>query len=244
MRPGERLNDFQEALLAALGGFEARVWTALPGLVNSFDATAMTCTVQPTIMGSYRDAAGTLQNVTMPLLLDCPVVFPGGGGVTLTFPLAAGDEVLVVFSSRCIDAWWQSGGVQPQAEFRMHDLSDGFVIAGVRSQPRRLTVSTSAAQLRTDSGNTLIEINPSGELMTLKSPNPITVDAPGLIVNGYLQTNSVAGADASATIHGDIKADGAVTAGQGTGDEVNLQTHTHGGVQAGGAHTAEPDAGT
>ena len=31
------------------------------------------------------------------------MVFPGGGGFALTFPVAAGDECLVVFASRCID---------------------------------------------------------------------------------------------------------------------------------------------
>ena len=68
-----------------------------------------------------------------------PVVFPGGGGFALTFPVAAGDECLVVFASRCIDAWWQSGGVGEPMEPRMHDLSDGFALIGVRSQPAHVS---------------------------------------------------------------------------------------------------------
>ena len=47
-----------------------------------------------------------------------------------------GDECLVIFSERCIDAWWALGGVQPLAELRAHDYSDGFAILGVRSRAR------------------------------------------------------------------------------------------------------------
>jgi hypothetical protein len=46
------------------------------------------------------------------------------------------------------------------------------------------------------------------------------------------------------TVTGAITATGGVTAGQGTGDQVTLQSHTHGGVQSGGSLTAAPTAGT
>ncbi|MGC8050122.1 Gp138 family membrane-puncturing spike protein, partial [Salmonella enterica] len=78
---------------------------------------------------------------------------------SMTFPVAQGDECLVVFASRCIDSWWQSGGIQEQAELRMHDLSDGFAILGFRSQPRALSnISTTSAQLRSDDGATFIDL--------------------------------------------------------------------------------------
>ena len=78
------------------------------------------------------------------------MVFPGGGGWSITFPVSKGDEALVVFASRCIDDWWQSGGVGIQPDLRMHDLSDGFAIIGPRSQPRKLNpaISTIAVDSR------------------------------------------------------------------------------------------------
>ena len=146
----ERQDDPVESQRAALDGRQAEIWTALPGIVQSFDPVAMTVTVQPAVAGRVTDETGKTSSVNMPLLPDVPVVFPGGGGFTLTFPVASGDECLVVFASRCIDAWWQSGGIGEPMEPRMHDLSDGFALVGVRSQARRLSpaVDSENVQIR------------------------------------------------------------------------------------------------
>lgn len=147
------------------------LWTALPGIVQSFDPVAMTCQVQPAIQGKVRSEDGTITLVNLPMLLDCPVVFPHGGGCSMTFPIKPGDECLVVFSSRAIDLWWQSGGVQPPVEMRMHDLSDGFVLVGAYSQPKVLqNVSTAAVQLRSDDGQAFFELNPETHNFTLTTP--------------------------------------------------------------------------
>lgn len=53
-----------------------QVWTALPGIIQKFDAGALTCEVQPAIKGRITQEDGSIQLVNMPLLLDCPVVFP------------------------------------------------------------------------------------------------------------------------------------------------------------------------
>lgn len=158
----ELLNDPEEALRAALDGFRAGLWTAVPGIIQSFNATAQTVEVQPAIKAKLRRPNGDVVSVALPLLVDVPVVFPCGGGFTLTFPITPGDECLVVFSSRCIDAWWQSGGVQEPMEARMHDLSDGFAFVGARSQVRTFEVDTSNVQLRSDDGENFIEITPAG----------------------------------------------------------------------------------
>lgn len=147
----------------ATRGTQAKIWTTLPGIIESFDAVKMTATVQPAIQGLTSNADGSPKYINMPLLLDCPVVFPRGGGFTLTFPITAGDECKISFSSRCIDGWWLNGGVQPPLEYRMHDLSDGFVEVGPMSQEHLITdVSTSAAELRTDDGAVKLSILPTG----------------------------------------------------------------------------------
>jgi hypothetical protein len=163
--PRERQNDAEEAFRAAWQGLQAGLWTAMPGIIDSFDPVKMTCQVTLSIFGQQRAEDGTIIQIQIKPLQDCPVVFPSGGGFNLTFPLTEGDEVLVVLASRCIDSWWQSGGIQSQAELRMHDLSDGFVLPGVRSQPRVLSggVSTSATQIRSDDGNTAITLK-NGEI--------------------------------------------------------------------------------
>lgn len=51
------------------------------------------------------------------------------------------------------------GGVQNQVECRRHDLSDGFAIIGVWSQPRVIPgYSTGSAQLRNDAGSAYVEL--------------------------------------------------------------------------------------
>lgn len=168
----EVTDDPVEAMRVALQGFQAEIWTALPGIIESFDPVKMTVRVQPAVKArvfSHDDnpplpgavlEADNWWNVPLPLLVDVPVMFPGGGGFTMTFPVVAGDEALVVFSSRSIDNWWYQGGVQNQSVLALHDLSDGFAFVGVRSQPRVLTpaVSATAVAIRSDDNTVHIKI--------------------------------------------------------------------------------------
>lgn len=168
MDRAERLDDREESLRLALESSQAQMWTAMPGVITEVDLAAQTCTVQPAIMGEATDAKGSTKAVQMPLLVDVPLVWPRAGGFALTFPVKAGDECLVVFASRCIDGWWQSGSVSPQAESRMHDLSDGFAILAPTSQKKALGgVSGGAVELRTESGDAFISLDAGGNI-TLK----------------------------------------------------------------------------
>ena len=233
----ERWAEPVEALRAALDGRQAEMWTALPGIVQSFDPAAMTVSVQPAVAGRISDEAGKAASVDLPILPDVPVVFPGGGGFALTFPVAAGDECLVVFASRCIDAWWQSGGVGEPMEPRMHDLSDGFALVGVRSQPHRLSpaVHTGNTQLRADDGSAYGEITPGGAVtavgpssVTVRSGGSITLDAPRIVIKGLLSMQSQGGGATTATLAGSLNATGDVTA-----SNISLNSHTHPGDSGG-----------
>ncbi|USS44606.1 hypothetical protein NFI99_23550 [Burkholderia glumae] len=184
MNREERVNDPLAALRAVVRGQQAEIWTALPGIIESYDSGAQTVAIQAGLKVPVRAGDGTVTTVELPQLVDCPAQFPSGGNSTLTFPVARGDECLVVFASRCIDAWWQSGGVQEQAENRMHSLSDGFALLGFRSKPRALTnVSTTSAQLRSDDGTTYVDLNPMAGTLKLVAPGGLEIDAPTVKVN-------------------------------------------------------------
>ncbi|MBK0706946.1 Gp138 family membrane-puncturing spike protein [Klebsiella pneumoniae] len=222
---------------------------SMPGIIQSFDPDAVTAVVQPAIKGAEQDESGAEVSVNLPLLVDVPVLFPRGGGCTLTFPVKAGDECLVIFADRCIDFWWQSGGIQEPVDERMHDLSDAFCIVGPQSQAKKIGgISTTAAQLRTDDGSAFIEVA-AGHDVTVKTSGKLTASADGgteitspeIILNGNVTINGnlsqgMGESGGSATMHGPVTVTNDVTAGG-----KSLMTHTHGGVEHGNDSTGEPE---
>ncbi|MFG0232798.1 Gp138 family membrane-puncturing spike protein [Achromobacter sp. 413638] len=243
----ESLNDPEASLRAGMRGALAETWTAMPALIVDFDPVAMTCSAQPAIRARVTAPSGGQQHVPLPLLLDCPVYFPSGGNCTLTFPVKPGDECLVVFASRCIDAWWQSGGVQDQAEMRMHDLSDGFVFVGVRSQPRVLpSVNTGATELRSDDGSTFLRLDPASQKVKIVAPGGFEVVAPvsefsdQVLVKGLLSYVAglvgSGGQGSAARITGALNVIGQIVA---NGKRVD-DTHTH-TAQGANAATTPPN---
>lgn len=194
----ERSADFTAALKVALSGWQRSIETASPGIIVSYDAADNTATVQPAVRAvvlAHDKATGkpSPQHTQLPLLVKVPIVWPAGGGFTLTFPLKAGDEVLVVFGSRCIDAWWQSGGVQNQIEFRAHDLSDGFAIPGPRSVPSVIgSISSTGAELRADDGSCILAINSGGEI-TLKAPGAVRITGDLFVAGNITATGTISG---------------------------------------------------
>lgn len=184
---------------------------SMPGIIQSFDPDAVTAVVQPAIKGAEQDESGAEVSVNLPLLVDVPVIFPRGGGCTLTFPVKAGDECLVIFADRCIDFWWQSGGIQEPVDERMHDLSDAFCIVGPQSQAKKISgISTSAVELRSDDGSAKLSLNPTSGAINGTAPGGFNLNGLQILPDGRLQL-----------------VDGSI-----------VDKHTHGGVESGGSSTA------
>ncbi len=204
----EILNDNEESLRLALENMQSNLWTCLPAIIERVDLEKQTIEAQPTIQGQITDEEGIISYVNMPLLVDVPICFPKGGGYAITFPLEIGDEVLVVFSSRCIDGWWQNGGITSAPEFRMHDLSDGFAILAPTSQPLKLSsVSSNSFVIRDNEGTKKIEIN--GSKIYIKSDGNIELEASSTNISSTGSINLIS--DTSITLMApDIYLDGDV----------------------------------
>lgn len=237
----------REVYDSILKGAKQSIRVSMPGIIKSFDPETVTCVVEVSIYIPKPESAEgksidrlPQDNVFYPLILDAPVIFPRGGGCTLTFPVSAGDECLVVFADRCIDFWWQSGGVQNGSRGRMHDYSDAFVIPGPQSQAKKISgISTTAAQLRTDDGSAFIELAAGGNI-TATTAGSATINAPEIILNGNVTINGnlsqgMGDSGGTATMHGPVTVTNDVTAGG-----KSLMTHTHGGVETGSGNTGEP----
>lgn len=133
--------------------------TCIPGIIESFDKDKQTCQAQPAIQRIWTDKGP----MNLPLCVDCPVAFPGGGGFFLTFPVEAGDECMIHFSERCIDNWYASGVIAAPADYRMHDLSDGMCVVGINNQAKAISnFSMDGVQLRSRDGQQSISLNTNG----------------------------------------------------------------------------------
>ncbi len=239
----------QQSFDALAASIFSMMRVSLPGIIQSFDPETVTCVVQPAIKGTVPNKSGDPVSSDMTLLMDVPVMFPRGGGCTLTFPIKPGDECLIVFSDRCTDFWWQSGGVQEPADDRQHDLSDAFAIVGPQSQAKKISgISMSGAQLRTDDGAAFVEVA-AGHAITVQTPGKLTasaqggaeITAPEIILNGNVTINGnlsqgMGEGGGTATMQGPVSVTNDVTAGG-----KSVMTHTHGGVETGGGNTGGPN---
>lgn len=113
----------------------ADVNVAIPARVESFDPTTQRCSAQPLIRRAYRDEAGERvgdASARLPVINDVPVVFPGAGAFSITFPVTKGDTVLLIFSQASIDKWLSRGDDVDPLDDRRHSLNDAIAIPGLR----------------------------------------------------------------------------------------------------------------
>lgn len=129
-----------------------------------------------------------------PLLQGVPFVVLGGGSSHLTFPIAVGDNCLLLFNDYEIDRWWDTGENLPSNFERKHDISDAFALVGVHSMVDLIQGYSNYVHLKY-SNNSSITV---GE--TIDVTNEQTN------VSGKLDVGD------DATFHGDITGDAKATA--------------------------------
>lgn len=235
MKREERVEDLYATIRYALEGLRSEIQTSTPAIIQSFDPIKRTCTAQPTIKSLLTGLDGKKQWVQLPVIVDIPVIFPSGGGYTLTFPIAQGDECLLIFASRCIDAWWYNGGIQNQDDVRFHDYSDGFALVGVNSVPNVIpSISTNSVQLRSNNGADFVEIK--NDKINVVSTNEIVLTSPKITLNA---TNKIVLNSPLTEIAGNITSTGTLGtgtanfAGEGTFAGHTVGHHTHADPQGG-----------
>lgn len=172
-------SDVDQEVATAIENHLKDVHTCLPGKIVSYDPVANTAVVQPAIQRVFVEGGPT----NLPLLLDVPVYFPGGGDFTVTFPVAAGDECVLFFSERCIDFWHAQGDIKPPAVYRLHDLSDAFAFVGIRNQKRRLAnIQTDGMELRNADRSVAIKLTSTGIQVLGNITSTGTIQAQDVIV--------------------------------------------------------------
>lgn len=204
---------------SVLGKFLQQTDDMLPAIVIAYDRVSNRATVQPQVMMGSTSG----EKISRAQIASVPVLNIGGGGFVLSFPIKPGDLGWIKASDRDISLYLQGGLKEewPNTK-RMHSFQDGLFIPDVL---KTFTVDGEDAErvvLQTTDATTRIAIAPG--LVKITTPGTVEVDAP--------------------TVHmtGDLQVDGSITAqGEVTGNGIVLSTHTHGGVQPGGANTSAPN---
>lgn len=124
---------FPEWITALLDARMLRVRVAAPGHIKSYDASKRLADIE--VGTNPADPADPSVFVPRGIIRNVPIVFPGGGGYSLTFPLKAGDKVELVFQDHSIDQWKERGTVVDVVDLRNHHDSDAMAFPGLRATP-------------------------------------------------------------------------------------------------------------
>jgi len=140
------------------------------GKIKSYTSATNTATVTINVIRNLKNGT-TLE---YPELEDCPVFMLYGGTASITMPIASGDDCLILFNDRCLDDWALSGDVVAPTDTRIHSLSDGIVLVGVKSMA---DVSAVPSCLSINGGTNKISIKNSTPKADLKKILDLLVDA-------------------------------------------------------------------
>lgn len=223
----ERFDDPEETIRAAIEQHMARVWTSAPARVVAYDAAKQTVSLQVTQKAFVKQPDGSVKAMTVPVLQDIRVQFPAGGGQSITFPIAVGDEGMATFTTRSPDGWQQTGQDSAPPDAGVSNLSNAFFQPGLKPDTKVLpNVSTTETQIRSDDGNTKIGVSGAGGL-SLSTDKSVGITA--------AQGVTIGSGSGETAITGTVRITGELIV-----NDIVFSTHKHTGVQTGGGTSTGP----
>lgn len=233
-RSKDRLSSLEALAQHAIKNALKDLHTMLPGIIDTFDPSTQTCKVQPAIKRIFTDG----EEVELPVLINVPVSFPTAGDFSITFPIKKGDECIILFSERSLDNWLKFGDIRKPNDKRFHDLSDGLVLMGLRSNPNALSsYDPNNLVIRDETNDAKIIIGDDKKIL-LDSSVEVIVTAPNTKIDGTLNVTGAVTLDSELSVTGattvaDISADNVEASGDVTAGGISLTSHTHGYIGAG-----------
>ncbi len=105
-------------------------------------------------------------DVPYPPMVDCPLVVLAGGPCRITFPIEKGDQCLIIFNDRDLDAWWASGNKRSLNSGRLHSFSDAIALVGLSSLKDKATNLTrfgayDSTRVKMANGKTMVGVSPT-----------------------------------------------------------------------------------
>ena len=162
--------------------------TAMPGEVVRYDAATRRADVRGQLAVILDDGA----QINRPVISNVPVVFPVAADFAMTFPLAAGDSVLLVFSMRGLSRWKATHGMAAPDTEGMLSHQDaiaipGFGPAGAHEPDIRITSDADGLTVQREDGER-VRFNAGGGI-TILSAGAITITGGNVTIAGTTTVN-------------------------------------------------------
>lgn len=222
---------------------QSELHTSLPGRIDKYDVGEQKADIQLLLQRVLVDTDGTeLPAETLPILHDVPIAFPRGGGFFLSWPLAEGDLVHVVFVERSTDQYLGGDGkLTKPLDFRSHSLSDAVAYPGY--YPRKLALADAHAdnavwgldggtQVHVKDGEIDLGSENAADFVALSQKVFDEIDALKTTVNNFITAHKLPGAHTTTATVGPSAVLGIITSTIGT---------SHGAVNSVAASVVKAD---
>lgn len=189
-----------ESAVKALFDYQMRnVFTAIPAKVMQVeDAGEQRVAVKPLINNVFPDWEDSIE---FPTILSVQLMFPSSSTSAITFPINAGDTVLLVFAQSCMDVFKSGDGTtQPPSDYRRFDKRDAIAVPGLfpfgmavnQQSKRTLTHSTDDVVVAHNLGTEAeceIRLKPTGKVEI--NGNQIDISSSTKIDGNLINTGNV-----------------------------------------------------
>ena len=189
-----------ESAVKALFDYQMRnIFTAIPAKVMQVeDAGEQRVAVKPLINNVFPDWEDSIE---FPTILSVQLMFPSSSTSAITFPINAGDTVLLVFAQSCMDVFKSGDGTtQPPSDYRRFDKRDAIAIPGLfpfgmainQQSKRTLTHSTDDVVMAHNLGTEAeceIRLKPTGKVEI--NGNQIDISSSTKIDGNLINTGNV-----------------------------------------------------
>jgi hypothetical protein len=145
--------------------------TAMPGKVSSYDSASGLATIEPQLKRKY---IGDEDPITLPLIVNVPVMHPRTSKAHIRLPVSVGDQGMIFWSERSMDLWLEQGRAVDPEDDRKFSLSDAVFHPGPFAKNSPMSIKGSSTSLEMTNDKAFIDIGANGNI---KIENPkVTVE--------------------------------------------------------------------
>ena len=226
----DAISEYVESNMKIL---KANLNTAIVGEIVTFDPATVTAEIKIGVEFFMQD--GTTKPLTN--LLHVPIMVLQAGGFTMTFPVKAGDECLILFQMRDISTWIENGSIIKPVSNRQLNISDAVALVGIQSAKTRVQ-NYDPDNMKISSENASVTITPDGAI-TIDSRDVLSITADsGVEITGDVAITGDIEITGETLMTGSLEVTGTI---QDSGS--CLTNHTHNVSEAGDV-TLPPNSGT